>query len=213
MIRLAALLLLCCPALAPAQTLRLPLAGTSFVCQGGDTINVNHHMTVQAQWFGVDFCVLGGPQGNLIAPPGAARNEDFYCWGKPVLAPADGRVQAVVADQPDQPLGRKDGANPAGNHVVLDIGGGRWVFLAHLQAGSVAVRPGETVRVGQPLGRCGNSGNTDFPHLHLHVQDAPAFGTGTGQNPVFEGIDVSLNGKVFENVSWPLITGLFVAPH
>lgn len=206
-------MLMCSPALAPAQTLRLPFDGSGFVCQGGDTLNVNHHMAVRAQWFGVDFCRLGGPQGNLIAPAGAARNEDFFCWGTPVLAPADGRVHAVVADQPDQPLGRKDAGHPGGNLVGLDLGGGRWVFVAHLQAGSVVVREGERVRAGQVLGRCGNSGNTDFPHIHLHVQDAPEFGAGTGQNPVFEAVDLVLNGKRFDNVSWPLITGLFVAPH
>jgi murein DD-endopeptidase MepM/ murein hydrolase activator NlpD len=32
---------------------------------------------------------------------------------------------------------------------------------------------GQTVKVGQTLGLLGNSGNTDAPHLHFHVMDAP----------------------------------------
>jgi len=32
------------------------------------------------------------------------------------------------------------------------------------------VKTGDVVEVGSPLGRVGNSGNTDEPHLHMHVQ-------------------------------------------
>jgi hypothetical protein len=39
--------------------------------------------------------------------------------------------------------------------------------LVHLQAGSVRVAVGDSVRRGQPVGACGNSGNARTPHLHL----------------------------------------------
>jgi murein DD-endopeptidase MepM/ murein hydrolase activator NlpD len=42
-------------------------------------------------------------------------------------------------------------------------------FSAHLKPGSVAVRVGDRVRQGQRLGLLGNSGNTDFPHLHFQL--------------------------------------------
>lgn len=77
--------------------------------------------------------------------------------------------------------------------------------------GDVAV--GEQVAPGQRLGRCGNSGNSDFPHIHMHVQDAPVVNAGHGQNMVFAGIDVELTGKQFTDVTWPLIRGLFVENH
>ena len=63
---------------------------------------------------------------------------------------------------------------PAGNHVVLDLGSGEYALLAHLRRGSVRVRPGQRVRRGETLGRCGNSGNSSEPHLHFHVQDRPS---------------------------------------
>ena len=75
------------------------------------------------------------------------------------------------------------------------------------------MKTGDHVTRGQFLGRCGNSGNSDFPHIHLHVQDQPTLNMGNGINPVFSDINVELNGKLFENVAWPLIRGLFVVPH
>jgi hypothetical protein len=45
----------------------------------------------------------------------------------------------------------------------------------------LAVRAGDSVAVGEPLGRVGNTGNTGEPHLHIHAQrpgtqDAPLSG-------------------------------------
>jgi len=64
-------------------------------------------------------------------------------------------------------------AEAGGNHVVVDIGHGRYAFYAHMQPGSVRVKVGQKVKVGQTLGLLGNSGNTDAPHLHFHVMDSP----------------------------------------
>ena len=59
----------------------------------------------------------------------------------------------------------------AGNHVILDIGGGRFAFYAHLQPGSLRVKLGDKVRRGQVLGLVGNSGNSTEPHLHFHIEN------------------------------------------
>ena len=61
-----------------------------------------------------------------------------------------------------------------GNFVVVDIGKGRFAFYAHLQPGSLTVEVGDRVKLGQVLGLLGNSGNSDFPHLHFHVMDSPS---------------------------------------
>lgn len=52
-------------------------------------------------------------------------------------------------------------------------------LLAHLQQGSLTVTPGTLVVPGQPLARCGNSGRSPQPHLHLHVQRGPMLGAST----------------------------------
>src|SRR5262249_22308006 len=61
-----------------------------------------------------------------------------------------------------------------GNHVIVDIGEGRYAFYAHMQPQSLRVKVGDKVITGQVLGRLGNSGNTDGPHLHFHVMDGPS---------------------------------------
>jgi murein DD-endopeptidase MepM/ murein hydrolase activator NlpD len=62
----------------------------------------------------------------------------------------------------------------AGNHVTVDIGGGRFAFYAHLQPRSLRVKKGDRVRRGQVLGLVGNSGNSTEPHLHFHISDSPS---------------------------------------
>ena len=192
------------------QDLQLPVEGRWFVVQGGDTINVNHHMAVRPQWYGVDLAKVAGKTGRELSASSPVKSDDFFSWGEPVKAPVDGEVVAAVNDRPDNKLGVKDAESPAGNYVSIKAGPRRFVFLAHFQRGSIAVKPGNHVIRGQFIGRCGNSGNTDFPHVHLHVQDSEVFNSGTGQNPVFSNIDVELNGKSFEGVTWPLIRGLFI---
>ncbi len=62
------------------------------------------------------------------------------------------------------------------------------------------------------IGRCGNSGNSNAPHIHLHVQDARGFGAGTGQLMAFAHVDAQLSGSWFRGVTWPLTRGLSVRP-
>lgn len=178
----------------------------------GDTLNVNHHMEVEAQWYGVDFMKTGGEFGRSLVVGTGEKVEDFYSWNQAVLSPISGEVVSAVDGLPDNPLGERDTGNPAGNHVVIATAPNRFLFIAHLCRGSVSVKVGQKVSIGSELGRCGNSGNSDGPHIHLHVQNTPVLKEGTGQNMLFKDINVELTGKVFEGVDWPLITGLFVWP-
>ena len=61
-----------------------------------------------------------------------------------------------------------------GNHVILDLGGGRFALYAHLIRDSILVEEGQQVTKGEVLGLVGNSGNTLAPHLHFHVMDGPS---------------------------------------
>ena len=92
--------------------------------------------------------------------------------GIPVRAAANGVVRRVRDGMPDKvmrsvaqgaQLNRKD----CGNGVILDHGNGWQTQYCHLRRGSVAVKPGESVRRRQILGLVGLSGKTQFPHLHL----------------------------------------------
>jgi len=194
-----------------AQEFHLPFAGRWFVMQGGDTLNVNEHMRVTAQWYGVDFAKVGGPSRRALVKSTGTTVSDFYSWDEPVLSPVDGEVAATVNELPDNELGSKDPSNPAGNFVVIKAASNRYAYVAHLRRGSITVKPGQRVSSGQQVGNCGNSGNSDFPHIHMHVQDTATFNVGTGQNIEFTRISVELSGKQFDSVTWPLTRGIFVS--
>jgi murein DD-endopeptidase MepM/ murein hydrolase activator NlpD len=164
-------------------SLRLPFDGGWFVFWGGRTLEQNYHAADKAQRFALDFVVMedGASYRGDRADLGS-----YFCWNRPVLAPADGTVAAAVDGLPDQPIGASDPQNPAGNHVVLDLGHSEFAFLAHLKEGSVTVEEGEAVAQGDIVGRCGNSGNTSEPHLHFHLQTTPDLATGEGLPAQFD---------------------------
>ena len=190
--------------------MHLPFSGRWFVMHGGDTLNVNHHMQARAQWFGIDFMKVDGSSRRALFKADGKNVEDFYSWDEIVLAPASGKLEIVVDGLPDNPIGTQDGRNICGNHVVIRTENGKFIFIAHLRKGSVRGKSGDYIKAGDPIGRCGNSGNSSAPHIHLHAQDTPDFNQGSGQNMIFKSIGVELTGKVFAKVDWPLIRGLFV---
>ncbi len=94
--------------------------------------------------------------------------------GVKVLAAAPGRVSRLrdgVADVSVRTIGKAAVANQeCGNGVVIDHGGGWETQYCHMARNSLMVKVGDQVARGQPLGRVGLSGNTEFPHVHLTVR-------------------------------------------
>ncbi len=158
-------------------SMRLPFDGEWHVYWGGRTIEENYHAVDAAQRFAVDLVVRRDGASHAGDPH---RLENYFCWDAPVLAPAAGDVVAAVTGLADQAIGKTDAENPAGNHVVLDLGEGEYLFLAHLRQGSVRVEAGDRVEPGEEIGRCGNSGNSSEPHLHVHMQTTPDLTSGEG---------------------------------
>jgi hypothetical protein len=154
------------------------------VLHGGNSFLVNNHHDYSGQRDALDLeRVVNGRE--RVDHPGRKEITSYASWGQSLYAPAEGKVVQVVNDLDDNPVGVMDPLHPAGNHIVIDIGGGHFVLLAHLQKGSVHVAVGDTVKTGQPIAKVGNSGNTTQPHLHLQVQDAPgALGLGTRTWPI-----------------------------
>ncbi len=153
-----------------------PAEGRWYVGWGGRDVIHNYHAAFPDQRFAYDLYVRAN---DIPFRTDGKSNADYYCFGQPILAPAAGTVVAAVDGLADNPPGQMDRANPVGNHLVIDHGG-EFSFLAHLQLGSVTARPGDQVGAGQPIGRCGNSGNTTMPHLHYHLQTTPVFSQGEG---------------------------------
>ena len=125
--------------------------------------------------FAIDW-VQVGKNGRLYEGP-KNRLSSYPYYGAKIRSVADGRVVGTRDDQPEQ----KPGQFPTGlalndfggNYVVVEIADGRYAYYAHLQKGSkgVLVQPGDRVRKGQVIGKLGNTGNTDVPHLHFMLID------------------------------------------
>lgn len=194
---------------ATKTAFRLPFEGEWTVYWGGRTLEQNYHAANASQRFAMDLLVF--KEGKSHAGDGK-RPEDYYAWGRKILAPAAGKVVAAVDGHDDAAPGvmmRPGAGNPAGNHVVLDHGNGEFSLLAHLQKGSLKVKAGDTVKAGQPLGLCGNSGNTSEPHLHIHLQTGPAFPGATEGLPM-PFTDFLADGKPV--AKGELVKGMAVRP-
>ncbi|NML66933.1 peptidoglycan DD-metalloendopeptidase family protein [Hymenobacter sp. RP-2-7] len=162
------------PPLADYLPLGLPFLGEWRCTQGYADGGPTH----QGPWGqALDF-VVADAEGRTYQGNGL-RLSDYYCFDKPVLAPADGVVEAVVQHLPDNAVGEVDTRHNWGNTVVLRHRPGLYSQLSHLRAHSVRVQPGQAVRRGQVLAACGSSGRSPEPHLHFQLQTAPAVGSPT----------------------------------
>jgi len=149
----------------------LPFKGEWFVFWGGANVLANYHYEFESQRYAYDFIQVKDGYSYKGDP---ARNESYYAFGQEVVAPQDGKVVQVVNDVEDnEPVGAMNERQPAGNMVVIDHGNGEYSVLAHLKKGSVTVNVGDRVSKGDPIGLCGNSGNSSEPHLHYQVSDSP----------------------------------------
>jgi len=110
--------------------------------------------------------------------------EDYFCFNKPVVAPADGWIEETVNDVEDNEVGAIDMQNNWGNTLVIRHADRLYSKLSHLKKNSLKVAVGEPVKKGQVLAYCGNSGRSPVPHLHFQVQSTPYIGSVTLEYPV-----------------------------
>lgn len=137
----------------------------------------------------LDFHITEG--GRSHSGSGAAQN-DYFCFGLPILAPAAAQIIRSRDDLPDVLPGEVDVVNNWGNFLLLRVAGGEHILLAHLKQSSLRVRDGEWVAAGQPLAACGSSGRSPEPHLHLHVQAGESLG---GPTHAFHLANVLVRGE------------------
>ncbi len=132
---------------------------------------------VQIQKVGASYTTWKGAEGN---------NESYFCYDQPIYSVAPGKVVGVVDGLPENvPHSGKYAVElsvdtAGGNHVVVEIAPQRYVLYAHMKTGTVRVKVGDAVGVGDVLGHVGNSGSSTEPHLHMHVVDQPSFLAGNG---------------------------------
>lgn len=171
------------PVRADAAVIGPPLRGGPWLAGNGpDSLSGHRRALIAAegtptiaQRFAIDYVKLDARGATFTGD--RTRNESYYAEGVDALAVADGVVASIKDGIPENVPGVTSRAVPitletvGGNFVILDVGGGRYAFYAHLKPGSLRVRAGDRVRRGQVLGLVGNSGNSTEPHLHFHLSD------------------------------------------
>jgi len=155
--------------------LRLPFNGEWFVLQGGHSLFDNGYMRAEEARFAADFTMLKNGRPYAGDP---TSNESFYCFGQPVLAPADGTVVRVESGFVDnQPGSKPTQDSPRGNFVILNHGNQEFTVLDHLKQNSIPVKKGDAVKQGDVIGACGNSGSSPAPHVHFQMQNTAGLPT------------------------------------
>jgi hypothetical protein len=140
------------------------------------------------------------------------KNDSYFCYNQPIYSVAAGKVVDMADGLPENvPHSGKyaisiDFNNAAGNHVVVEIAPDRYVLYAHMRPGTVQVKVGDMVKVGDILGHVGNTGSSTEPHLHMHIDDRPSFLAGNGVP--YEFTQGSESGPVDANVISPTAISL-----
>jgi murein DD-endopeptidase MepM/ murein hydrolase activator NlpD len=175
----------------------LPFKDEWTVIWGGDTKEQNYHVESRPQKNAFDM-VITDAKGKSYKTDGK-KNEDYYAFGKELVAPCDGEVVTVIDGIEDNIPGEMNPIYLPGNTVVIKTTNNEFLFFAHFKQQSIKVKQGQKVKKGDVLGLCGNSGNSSEAHLHFHIQNISNMVNATGAKCFFEKIFV--NGSAQTNYS------------
>lgn len=185
---------------ADAVVIGPPLEGGGWIAADGCCDAVRHIRAVMpindrlrvTQRFAIDWEKMNGEKRIYSGDPKDVTS--YFAYGQKALAVKDAAVVRAVDKYKDQVPGALPPgmtlAEADGNHVVLDLGDGKYALYAHFKPGSVAVKVGDTVKRGQLLGIVGNTGNSSAPHLHFHVMDGPSTFSSNGLPYVIDEFDL-----------------------
>ncbi len=190
-----------------------------------------HHRFTQTTEFALDATIVDGT-GSPYRGDGR-KWEDWYAFGKRVLAAADGEVARVVdgTDFPIEALSRaaeetwpayleridqrqlslflQEGADPlqvaGGNHIFLKHANGEYSFYAHLARGSIRVKEGQAVKQGDHIANVGGTGEIPWVHLHFQVTDGIGL---LARGLPYEFVD-HLRGREVLSTQKPVEPGMF----
>jgi len=158
--------------------LELPFEDDWYIVAGGKSLELNHHfMPNRHQRYALDIVHIINRRGNT---GDGTKNEDYYCFGKRLNAPGDGKIIAMENAIEDNVPGIKNSKQSLGNYIIIDHLNGEFSFMLHLKKNSIIVAVGDTVERGQQVGLAGNSGYSTGPHLHYHLQTTSSLTTGVG---------------------------------
>lgn len=155
----------------------LPFLECWTVANGGNNKETSHSWSICNQRYAYDFYI----QKNGSTFSGNGKNvTDYFCYGKTVLAAADGIVIEIKNLFEDTPIPEKEevdchASDVRGNYIIIQHSEHEYSTIAHIKKDSFCVKVGDKVYRGQQIACCGNSGNTSEPHIHFQVQQGKSF--------------------------------------
>lgn len=156
----------------------LPFWGEWMVSQGHEG-----KITHLGDWSKAFDFVICDNRMKTYRDPGAGKN-DFYCFGKPVLAPLDGYIYDIVNTVDDNDIAQVNTGENWGNTIIINHLNGLFSQISHLKKDSMKVSIGEYVKKGTIIAGCGNSGRSPEPHIHFQLQTLPKVGAKTLAYPL-----------------------------
>jgi len=159
-------------------SISLPFWGEWKVTQGqGDEIT--HKDDWKHAW---DFEIAD--EENSTYKGSGTKREDYYCYNKPIIAPADGWVEEIVDDIDDNKIGDVNMEDNWGNTIVIKHAEKLYSKVSHIKKESFKVKKGEFIKKGKIIASCGNSGRSPQPHIHFQIQSEPYIGSKTLDYPI-----------------------------
>lgn len=159
-------------------TLALPFHGTWTVSQGYNGEYTHRNQYAQA----LDF-VIEDKNGSQFSGTGDYL-ENYYCYNKPVTAPAAGMVYSVIDGVEDNTIGDMNLGENWGNTIIIKHHEHLYSKLSHLKKDTIKVSEGQQIDKGDIIAFTGNSGRSPYPHLHFQMQSTPSIGSSTLYYPI-----------------------------
>lgn len=122
--------------------------------------------------------------------------ENNLCFGQDILAVVDGIVVKVSNKHSDSPNNKADDmvnytgtADIMGNHIIIRHHQDEYSCVGNLMLDSAMVKVGDSVKQGDVIAKCGNSGYlAGEPCLHFQLQSSKSFNLSTSLPIAFTNI-------------------------
>ena len=160
-----------------------PFKEAAFLFWGGATEKENYHVAYKNQQYAYDIVMV---KDGKTHNSDENKNQDYYIFGKDIIAPCYARVVTVVSGIYDNIPYKKNHMQATGNTVVLKTDANEYLLFAHLKKGSIQVKEDDELKQGDIIAQYGNFGNSSKPHLHLSLQNHQYMSKATGAKLYFD---------------------------
>ena len=150
----------------------LPMNNTWYIEYGGQKKEHSHSYDVIAQRYAFDFEIR---KNNLPYKDDYKILNNYFCYLEEMICPCNGVIIDIenkienTKIYKDRPI-VNDGNNNYGNYIIIKHKYNEYSYLCHFEKNTITKKIGDQVLQGEVLGLVGNSGNTQGPHIHYHVQ-------------------------------------------